>query len=96
MRYNFEWDPKKAKSNSKKHGVRFEAGVSVFRDPRACSIFDTDHSGDEERWITLGMASNGAILVVHHTFAKVDEESVTVRIISCRKATKREQKQYGE
>jgi len=76
--------------------VKFEAEASVFRDPRACSIFDTDHSGDEDRWITLGMATNGAILVVHHTFAKADEESVTIRIISCRKATKREQKQYEE
>ena len=96
MRYNFEWDPEKAKSNSKKHGVRFEVGLSVFRDPQASSIFDTDHSGDEDRWITLGMASTGAVLVVHHTFAKVDEETITVRIVSCRKATKREQKQYAE
>jgi len=96
MRFNFEWDPAKARSNRKKHGVSFEVAASVFRDPRALSVFDTDHSEDESRWITLGVAAPGVILIVNHTFEVIDEEIVEIRIFSSRKATKREQKNYAE
>ena len=96
MRFNFEWDPQKAISNRRKHGISFEFAASVFKDPKAVSIFDEDHSGKEDRWITVGMAATGAILVVNHTFAATRQDTVVVRLISSRKATKAEQKQYAE
>lgn len=96
MQYNFEWDPKKAKINKIKHKVSFELTGTVFKDPRAISIYDDEHSRDEDRWITLGLASNGFLLAVHHTFKQIDRDNVTIRIISSRKATKNEKKQYTE
>ena len=96
MRFNFEWDPQKAASNRQKHGISFELAASVFKDPKAVSIFDEDHSGGEDRWITIGMTATGAILVVNHTFATAGEDTVVIRLISGRKATKSEQKQYAE
>jgi len=92
----FEWEPQKAKSNKVKHNVTFEHAATVFTDPRAVSIYDKEHSGDEDRWITLGLASTGVLMVVNHTYKKVDETTVTIRIISSRKATKNEEKQYME
>lgn len=68
MQHNFEWDPKKAKTNRTKHKVRFELATTIFKDPRAISIYDDEHSGDEDRWITLGITSNGHLLVVNQTF----------------------------
>lgn len=92
---NFEWDPVKARANQKKHGVSFEQGTEVFRDPLAVSIFDEDHSTDEDRWITLGATSQGTVLVVVHTFREVgNQDATTIRIISVREATKRELKNY--
>lgn len=96
MQYNFEWDPKKAKTNRIKHKVRFEHAATVFKDPNAISIFDKEHSGDEDRWITLGLASSGALLVVHHTFNHISKDISIIRIISSRKATKNEKSQYME
>lgn len=55
MRINFEWDNNKNKSNQKKHGVSFEQSTAVFRDPRALTLFDDEHSVVEERWITYGV-----------------------------------------
>lgn len=57
-------------------------------------MFDEDHSGKEERWITMGFDSGGALIVVHHTFQNVDESTCLVRVISARKATKTETRQY--
>ena len=94
MLYNFEWDPKKAKSNKEGHAITFEQAVSVFRDQRALSIYDSDHSGSEDRWITLGISATGVLLAVNHTYIQVDQETVNIRIISSRKDTKREQGQY--
>ena len=96
MQYNFEWDPKKAKTNKVKHKVSFELSATVFKDPKALSIYDDEHSGHEDRWITLGLASNSSLLVVHHTFKHIDGDNVAIRIISSRKATKKEKKQYTE
>ena len=95
MNYHFEWDPSKARSNTEKHGVSFEEAATVFRDPHASTIFDSDHSQVENRWVTLGISSNGKLLVICHTF-KTENGAVSIRIFSCRKATKREKKQYGE
>lgn len=95
IQLNFEWDPVKARANQKKHGVSFEQGTEVFRDPLAVSIFDEDHSAEEDRWITLGATSQGTVLVVVHTFREVSSQSeTTVRIISVREATRKELKDY--
>ena len=94
MRFDFEWDPQKAKQNVDKHGITFELASTVFRDPLALSLYDEDHSASEDRWITLGISSTGALLVVHHTYAQADAEMATIRIISSRKAIKKEQEHY--
>ncbi len=96
MQYDFEWDPNKARQNVRKHGVTFENAATVFRDPRARSIFDDVHSVDEDRWITLGLAASGGMLVVHHTFQQFDDARVRIRIFSSRQATKQEMTQYME
>jgi uncharacterized DUF497 family protein len=95
-RYDFEWDPPKAKQNLRRHGVSFERAATVFLDPSALSIFDTEHSAHEDRWITLGMDKQGVMLVVSHTFREVDEHTSSIRIITTRKATRAEQKQYEQ
>jgi hypothetical protein len=96
LKFYFEWDPQKANSNKVKHNVTFERAATVFTDSRAVSIYDNEHSGDEDRWMTLGLASTGVLMVVNHTYKKVDESTATIRIISSRKATKNEEKQYME
>lgn len=96
MRYYFEWNPNKAKENFKKHQVSFEQASTIFLDPRMISIFDTEHSRYEERWATIGIDRNGIPLVVVHTFQDVDADSCRIRIISVRKATRKELKQYQE
>lgn len=63
MRLDFEWDPVKARSNAIKHGVEFEDAASVFRDPQMLSVYDGGHSDHEDRWITLGLTSQGVLLV---------------------------------
>jgi uncharacterized protein len=94
--YDFEWDPNKARLNRRKHGVAFDQAATVFRDPRAVSVFDDAHSGTENRWITLGLSAGGGLLVVHHTFQEIGENTIQVRIFSSRKATKNEAAQYRE
>jgi hypothetical protein len=92
--YNFEWDPTKAKQNQKKHRVRFEQASEIFLDPLAISIYDEDHSADENRWITLGKDRAGKLLVAIHTFLEKSEDVCIIRMISARKATRKEIKQY--
>lgn len=96
MKYNFEWDPNKAKVNIKKHKVSFERAAEVFLDPFTISVFDTEHSSAEERWITIGKDNYEAVLVLVHTFNQQDANQCNIRIISVRKATKKEIKQYEE
>lgn len=94
MKYiTFEWDENKNKSNLKNHGVSFNEAKTVFYDDKARLIYDQDHSKTEERFILLGISSSFRILVVAHTYRKNDE---VIRIISARKATKLEIKQYEE
>lgn len=95
MNYNFEWDPHKAWSNYRKHGVRFEEAATIFSDPRALTIFDSEHSEDEDRWITMGISKTGKLLIVCHTFQEEKKGSVSIRIFSSRKATKKESNSYG-
>lgn len=94
FRYEFAWDPAEANANVTKHGVSFEQGATVFRDPLAITIYDDEHSGDEERWVTVGRSENGELLVVIHTFSETSTDSAAVRLISARKATKREIRDY--
>jgi uncharacterized DUF497 family protein len=96
MRYEFDWNPVKARQNLRKHGVSFERAARVFLDPFAISIFDEKHSDDEDRWVTIGAEGNDVLLIVIHTFRNVDTEVSLVRIISARKATKEEAHQYHE
>ncbi|MDD5158173.1 BrnT family toxin [Sulfurimonas sp.] len=91
----FEWDTKKEKSNIKKHKVSFEQAAYVFGDIYSLSLYDEEHSEDEDRWVLLGKSLNEVILVVVHTFRDKDGIEI-VRIISARNATKKEQKIYNE
>ena len=95
MNYHFEWDLKKAKSNLKKHHVSFEQAAEIFIDQLSVSIFDDEHSIDEDRWITIGKTKSENVIVVIHTFKEVNTDQVLIRIISARKATKNERKQYS-
>jgi len=79
VRYSFAWDPQKARDNQHKHGIGFERAATVFRDSQALSIYDTEHSKDEDRWITLGLDREGVVLVVVHTFHDVDQETTRIR-----------------
>ena len=85
----FEWDNDKATGNLEKHGVSFEEGATIFNDPEIATIFDPDHSTNEERYISIGVSVQKTLLTVVHTFR--DER---IRLISCRKATNVERKDY--
>ncbi len=89
----FSWDKDKAGLNKRKHGVSFEEAVTVFNDERARFIHDPDHSEEEERYVLLGMSCSIRLLVVNHCYR---EDDSVIRIISSRKATKSEERQYRE
>ena len=86
---DYQWDPHKARSNLRKHNISFADAVTVFSDDKAITIED-DFPG-EERFVTIGMDALGIVLVVVYTY-----RASTIRIISARIATTREQKQYEE
>lgn len=94
FQYQFEWDPAKARQNVKKHRVSFERAATVFLDPQSLSELDEEHSSEEDRWVTLGLDRTGVLLVVCHTYREETETNAHIRIISARKATKNETKQY--
>jgi len=96
MDYNFEWDPGKAQQNKEKHGISFEQAATVFNDPQAISLYDTEHSKGEDRWVTLGVSEKHGLIVVCHTFQWISKSEAHVRVFSSRKATKREIRQYSE
>jgi uncharacterized DUF497 family protein len=88
---NFEWDPGKARQNRRKHRVSFHEAATVFGDPFSVTYPDPDHSTSEQRFITVGMSSAGRVLIVAHA-----DRNEIIRIISARKTTQRERKQYEE
>lgn len=90
MKPNFEWDEKKAKSNIKKHGITFEEATTVLQDELSLTIHDIAHSITEERFVDIGLSSNGQVLVVIF----YTERGNNIRILSCRKATTQERKVY--
>ena len=92
--YQFAWDASKGRSNEAKHGVTFKQAMRVLHDPLALTIFDEEHSDQEERWITLGRVEDGPYLVVVHTFQHIGPVDVAVRIISARKANRDEINDY--
>ena len=94
MQYDFEWDLKKAKSNRANHKVTFEEAATIFRDPQMLTLYDGKHSANEDRWITLGISIAGRVLIVSHTFPDKVTDHIPVRIISSRKATHHERRQY--
>ena len=77
-------------------GFSFEQASTIFLDPKMITVFDTEHSELEDRWVTIGIDKNGILFVVVHTFQPMDASCVKIRIISARKATLRETKQYRE
>jgi uncharacterized DUF497 family protein len=87
----FEWDPRKASSNLRKHGVSFDEAATVFLDDLSLTGDDPDHSVSEERYVTFGVSSAGRLLVVAHT-----ERGNRTRIITARPATPSERKLYEE
>jgi uncharacterized DUF497 family protein len=88
----FEWDPVKADSNFKKHGVRFDEAVTVFKDPLAVIFDDSEHSEYEHREIIIGTSALRRILLV----CFIERHRDTIRIISARPATRQEIKDYEE
>lgn len=89
MGFTFEWDEEKANENERKHQVSFHEGATIFHDPHIATMHDPDHSEDEDRYLGLGYSSQGRVLVVCYT-----ERGDNIRLISCRKATRRERKIY--
>ena len=89
----FEWDAAKATANRRKHGVAFEEARTVFLDEQALLLADPEHSDHEDRFVLLGLSAGLRILVVVHAYC--DAEGV-MRLISARKADRREQRVYAE
>jgi uncharacterized protein len=87
----YEWDQEKAQRNFRKHGVAFDEAASAFLDPVALTYSDPDHSGEEEREITIGISSRGRLLFVSHC-----ERPGGLRLISARRATRKEIRQYEQ
>jgi hypothetical protein len=92
MEVRFEWDKNKASSNLKKHEIGFEEATSVFKDPLAMIFDDEDHSEEEDREIIIGQSLLKRLLLV----CFVERTENLIRIISARKATKQERKDYEE
>ena len=89
----FSWDDRKERDSQRKHGVSFDEAVTVFADENARLKHDPDHSTKEDRFILLGFSAKLRILVVVHAYQEDEKE---IRLISARKATRNEKKQYGQ
>jgi len=87
----YEWDPEKARANLRKHGVSFEEAATVFLDPLAITFPDPDHSDEEAREITIGLTAKHRVMFISHCW-----RGDRTRIISARRATRKERKQYEE
>lgn len=89
--YQFEWDAEKAEANERKHGVTFDEAITAFSDPLSMLLPDPDHSIDEQRYLVLGTSTRGRLLVV-----AVTERTPRTRLISARRATRKERSQYEQ
>ncbi|MCC7495335.1 MAG: BrnT family toxin [Fimbriimonadaceae bacterium] len=90
MAWRFEWDLAKANANLEKHGIAFDKAVTVFADPLALISYDAAHSVSEERWLLVGWSAKRRPLTVWYT-----ESGETIRLIGCRRATRREVDEYA-
>ena len=90
----FEWDPRKAEANAAKHGVSFDEAVTVFLDTNGLDGPDLQHSTAEQRHLRLGRAADGRVLTVAYTLRR-SGDAETIRIISARRASRRERTTYG-
>ena len=90
----FEWDNKKNRVNTRRHGVTFEEASEIFNDPFHISVLDKRFDYLEERWITVGLTGKGRIIVAGHLYIFTEDGEEVIRIIAARKATKKERKQY--
>ena len=91
MDLTFSWDPRKAAENQRKHGVTFEEASTVFSDPLSVTIHDPEHSVEEPRFVIIGASHIDSLLVVVHS-----EEGDSIRVISVRRATRRERRTYEQ
>lgn len=89
MSLTFEWDEEKSKENKRKHGVGFDEAKTVFNDPFSLTVYDPNHSAGEDRYIDLGLSSEGRLLVVSYT-----ERDENIRLISSREATSKERRNH--
>jgi len=90
---SFDWDDKKAILNQKKHRISFSEARTAFADENALLIYDPDHSDEEDRFVLMGLSLKLRIVVVSHGYRKAEN---VIRIISARKATRREEGQYWQ
>jgi len=91
MALRFLWDPRKAASNERKHGVGFQEATTVFDDALSVTIADPDHSVEEQRFLLVGLSTRRRLLVVAHA-----ERGGSIRIISARRANRQERGTYEE
>jgi len=96
IKYEFDWDENKAKTNFAKHKVSFDEGRTIFTDSFLITISDDEHSDREERFISIGKSTSQKVLLVVHLEKHIKLNHVLIRIISCRKATTIERKIYEE
>jgi uncharacterized DUF497 family protein len=89
--FEFQWDAAKAAANVRKHRVTFAEAATAFSDPLSATIDNPAHSGEEQRYVLFGMSERGRLLAVMHT-----ERDEVIRIISARKATRAEQREYED
>ena len=89
----FSWDDRKERENRRKHGISFDEATTVFADERARLKHDPDHSEAKDRFVLLGFSAKLRILVVIHAYRQNENE---IRLISARKATRNERRQYGQ
>lgn len=92
-RLRFEWDERKATANRQKHGISFEEAQSVFFDEDALLVADEEHSDEEDRFVLIGLSTSLRVVLVCHCYRESDE---VIRIISARKASASERRQYKE
>ncbi len=90
MALRFRWDPRKAASNERKHGVGFREATTVFDGSLSVTVSDPDHSVNEERFLLLGLSNRRRLVVAH------SERGESIRIISARRANRRERRMYEE
>jgi uncharacterized DUF497 family protein len=92
--YHFYWNDLKALANLRKHGIAFQSAVTVFDDPLAVTRYDGGHSEIEERWSTVGQMKGVVHVAVFHTLGPDEHDDVLVKVISARKATNEERREY--